>query len=147
PVRAVAQSTSAGATTRSPATSPSHHVHHTEPYWSQRPYPPRMRLVTPKVGESSVLTRLAATAKRDTSRARSNARGPFAKRWTREAPASASSVLPTATPSDVATEPWVVRLTRNAPAKIAGQTRGPARRTAASAMPVGGHTGVALAWT
>src|SRR3989442_1406324 len=37
--------------------------------------------------------------------------------------------------------------TTNAPAKIAGQTRYPSVRSAASAIPVGGQTGEALAWT
>jgi len=54
-------------------------------------------------------------------------------------------VLPAATPSDVATDPAVVTLTRKAPTATAGHTRGPKRRNAASAIPVGGHTAVALA--
>jgi len=40
----------------------------------------------------------------------------------RYAPVNPSSVLPTAMPRDVATEPAVVRLTRKALTRIAGQT-------------------------
>src|SRR5207247_1219978 len=78
------------------------------------------------------------------SRARSKTRRPFAKRWTRKAPRSPSSVLPPAIPSDVQTDPAVVTFTRNAPRNSAGQTRYPSRSAAARAMPVGGHTGDAL---
>ena len=60
---------------------------------------------------------------------------------------TASRVLPVAMPSDEATDPAVVTFTRNAPRKIAGHTGNPYSRRAASAMPVGGHTAVALAWT
>jgi hypothetical protein len=48
-------------------------------------------------------------------------------------------------PAEVNAVPAVVRFTRKAPARIAGQTRRPSSRKALSAMPVGGHTGVALA--
>src|SRR4029453_13901585 len=70
-----------------------------------------------------------------------------ANRVTSEAPTAASSVLPAAIPSEVAIEPAVVTLTRNAAQKIAGHTPGPRRRNAASAIPVGAPTGVALGWT
>src|SRR5207245_1974362 len=66
---------------------------------------------------------------------------------TRAAPTSASSVLPAAIPSDDRTEPAVVTLTRKAPTKITGQMPRPSSSMAASAMPVGGQTGVALACT
>ena len=39
----------------------------------------------------------------------------------------------------------MVKFTRNAPAKITGHTRYPKIRNAASAIPVEGHTAVALA--
>src|SRR5580692_5769329 len=48
---------------------------------------------------------------------------------------------------DVATEPAVVRLTRNAPIKMPGQTLYPNTSNAATAIPVHGHTAVALACT
>ena len=50
-------------------------------------------------------------------------------------------------PSEVATEPAVVTLTRKAPAATAGHMRTPRMSSAARAMPVGGQTAVALAWT
>ena len=53
-------------------------------------------------------------------------------------------MLPTAIPSEVATDPAVVRFTKKAPTTIAGQTSYPASSRVASAMPVGAHTGVAL---
>jgi len=48
-------------------------------------------------------------------------------------------------PSDVQTDPAVVTFTSNAPTKIAGHTRYPYSSIAANAIPVGGHTAVALA--
>ena len=50
-------------------------------------------------------------------------------------------------PSEVATEPAVVTLTRKAPAATIGHVRVPRTSSTASAMPVGGQTAVALAWT
>jgi hypothetical protein len=52
-----------------------------------------------------------------------------------------------AMPMEVATEPAVVKFTRNAPVKIKGQTRYPKIRNEESAMPVQGQIAVALAWT
>ena len=56
-----------------------------------------------------------------------------------------AAVLPAAMASEVVIAPDVVTLTRNAAAKIAGHTPCPSNRNAASAMPAGGHTGLALA--
>ncbi len=56
-------------------------------------------------------------------------------------------MLPAAIPSDVAAEPAVVMFATKAPMKTAGHSRGPRRRSAARAMPAGGHTAVALACT
>jgi hypothetical protein len=89
----------------------------------------------------------AAAAKVKTSRGRSNARTPAASRSTSQAPSSPSSVLPSAMPSEVATEPAVVTFTTKAPTATAGHARRPSRSSAASAIPVGGHTAVALACT
>src|SRR5215469_14331167 len=50
-------------------------------------------------------------------------------------------------PIDVANEPVVVTFTRNAAAKMAGQTRIPRTRSATRAIPVGGQTAVALGLT
>jgi hypothetical protein len=55
-------------------------------------------------------------------------------------------MFPVAMPKDVKAEPAVVRFARKAPAKTPGQTRRPKARKAASAIPVGGQTGVALTW-
>jgi len=57
------------------------------------------------------------------SGARLKALRPFANRVTSQAPRSPSSVFPLAMASDVHTEPAVVAFTRNAPRRIAGQTR------------------------
>ncbi len=43
--------------------------------------------------------------------------------------------------------PAVVTLTRNAPAKIAGQMENPRSRKSATAIPAGAHTGDALTFT
>jgi hypothetical protein len=81
------------------------------------------------------------------SRARSKTRRPFANRATSDAPRSPSRVLPVAMPIEVRTDPSVVTFTRKAPSTMAGQTRDPSSRNAVSAIPEGGHTAVALAWT
>ncbi len=56
-------------------------------------------------------------------------------------------MLPSAMPSEVATEPAVVTFTTKAPTATAGQARRPSSSSAARAIPVGGHTAVALACT
>src|SRR2546426_5343183 len=94
-----------------------------------------------------VLTRAARPVNLKTSAARSKAALPRANRVTRALPAAASRLFPTAIPSAVAIDPAVVRLTRNAATKMAGHTPGPSRRKAASAIPVGAHTAVALGCT
>jgi hypothetical protein len=58
---------------------------------------------------------------------------------------TASSVLPSAMPSEVAIDPAVVTLTTKASTKTAGHKAGPDSRSAVSAIPVGGQIGVALA--
>jgi hypothetical protein len=73
-------------------------------------------------------------------------RAPPARRCASHPPINASSVFPMAmtieTPKD---EPGVVQLTASAPTNTAGQTLNPSNSTAASARPVGGQTGDALA--
>src|SRR5512145_720760 len=61
------------------------------------------------------------------------------------APMSASSVLPIAIPAETGHDPDTSTLTSNAPAVITGHIRVPSTSSAARAMPVGGHTGLALA--
>jgi hypothetical protein len=50
-------------------------------------------------------------------------------------------------PREVRTVPKVVKFTMNAPQKMDGQNRRPRVSRVAIAIPVGGHTGVALGWT
>ncbi len=66
------------------------------------------------------------------------------KRRTKKAPTTPSSVFPKAIPREVATFPAVVKLTKNAPIKTAGQNLEPKRRKEAIAIPVGAQIGVAL---
>ena len=79
--------------------------------------------MTPMVALTVVLTSAASKANLKMSAGRSKARRPLANRFTRTAPRSPSRVFPVAMPIEVAIEPAVVTLTRNAPRKIAGQTR------------------------
>src|SRR5215472_4894592 len=58
-----------------------------------------------------------------------------------------SSVFPTAIAMEVAIDPNVIALARNAPPAMAGQTRFPHSRQNASANPLGGQTGLALGCT
>jgi hypothetical protein len=138
---------SGGATTSAPPRSPSHHVHPMAATSSRAATPPSSRLVTPNVALTGALATAAISAKRNTLRGRSKARTPSAQRMTSAAPITASSVLPTAMPRQVATELAVAKLTAKAPARIRGQTRRPKTSTAARATPVAGHTAVALGWT
>ncbi len=127
--------------------SPSHQVSQIGPKSAQRADPPRERLVTPMVALIAVLTMPARIANRKVSGAFSNGLRPFANRVTSRAPINPSSVLPAAMPRATAIEPAVVTLTRNAPAKMAGQTHGPRVTSAASAMPLGAQTADALGCT
>jgi hypothetical protein len=89
----------------------------------------------------------ASAAKQKTSRGRSNARAPAAKRPTSQAPITASSVLPIAIPAELSCEPAVVTLTRKAPSRIAGHSRSPNSSRPARATPAAGQIAVTLAWT
>src|SRR5262249_1355846 len=146
-VRSPAHRRITGATTNAPPMSPSHQVSQMGPKPDQRAAPPSARLVTPNVALIAVLTAPASRTKRNVSIAPSNAARPLGKRRTRYAPASPSSVLPAATPRHVATEPDVVMFATNAPTVTAGQAPYPSRSSPAIAIPVGGHTAVALACT
>ena len=119
---AILQRMISGATTRSPVASPSHHVSQIAPYCVQLAKPPKARLLTPNMGLITVLN-MTATVNLKTSCERSKTRIPLAKRLTSQAPQTASSVLPVAIQSEVEILPAVVALTKNAPTKIAGQTR------------------------
>src|SRR5262249_54019036 len=138
------QRTIAGVTIRAPAASPSHQVIQISLYRSQSAYPPRVRVVTPNVALTVVLRRAARSTNANVSRWCEKTFLPFANWLTRNAPKSPSNVFPVAMLREVATEPAVVKLTTNAPRKIAGHTPKPSKRKAARLIPVGGHTGVAL---
>src|SRR6266850_4247174 len=141
------QSTASGATMRSPTASPSHHVSQIGPELHMEARPKRQRLATPSGALIVVLPIPARRARRKTSPDRSKTRRPRANLLTSHAPATPSSVLPSAMPIEGATEPVVVRFTRKAPRKIPGQTSRPKTTSAASAIPVGAQTAVALSLT
>jgi hypothetical protein len=109
--------------------------------------PPSERLVTPKVAATALLRIPAQSANRRISQVLSKTRRPFAKRVTKYDARTASRVFPIAIPREVSAEPAVVRFTRKAPAKMAGQKPDPKVSSAVIAMPVGGHTGDALGCT
>ncbi len=125
--------------------SPNHHVSQIAPKSERLTCPPRIRLVTPTVALTAVAAAPASAANMKKLRARRKTSPPPAQRCTSHTPRSASSVLPVAMPRDEATDPAVVTFTRKAPRKIAGHNERPYSRSAASAIPVGGHTAVALA--
>jgi hypothetical protein len=106
--------------------------------------PPSSRLATPIEALMVVLKRAASPVNFSNPVALENASQPPAKRATSVAPSTASSVLPNATPTELATDPDVVTLTRNAPISTAGVNRSPPSSSAASAMPVGNQTAAAL---
>ena len=56
-------------------------------------------------------------------------------------------MLPNAMAAEAAIAPDVLRLTRKAPTVTAGHVRMPNMSRAATAIPVGGHTALALAFT
>src|ERR1044071_81381 len=163
-----------GATTRSPAASPNHQVNPMAAPSVHCANPPRHRLATPTAALTMVLSAPARAANRNTVLARSKALRPPANRSTNHAPNRPSSVFPVAMPNDVTNGPALVRfatrfdtirpiaesvpgaaadpsrpsveiLTRNAPRKMAGQTRYPNTRSPARAIPEGAQTAVALA--
>ena len=91
------------------------------------------------VALTAVLTPAARTIRPRTSRSRSSElRNP--RRRSSQPPASASSVLPRAIATAVPRGSCAVALASSAPRAMAGQTAGPSRTTAASAIPVGGQT-------
>jgi hypothetical protein len=97
----------------------------------------------PTVALTSVLTTAAPTTSAITSRTRSSAvRNPNRRRS--HHPRSASAVFPTAIATAAPAGIDVVRFAISAPANTATHISGPNSRSAASAIPVGGHTGVAL---
>ena len=116
--------------TRSPATSPSHHVVQIAPYFAHSAKPLSARLVTPTAGLIAALA-MAASANIKTPCGRSKTPVPPANRVISHTPQTASSVLPVAMHNDVVTSPAVVTFTKNAPINIAGQVRYPSTSMAA----------------
>lgn len=141
------QKMSAGGTTIAPSASPNHQVSHTRPYACPSANPNSDSVVTPIVAATLVLTKPANRTKSRMPRPCSKAERPPANRFNRYPPMRASSVFPQAISNEVSVVPAVVRFVTKAPKKLAGQIRGPRIRAAASAMPVGGQTAVALALT
>ncbi len=141
------QTSKRGATSSAPDASPSHHVNQIGQKFSHCARPAKQRLSGPIVALNKVLAPAASMANRKMSRARSKTRLPPANRRTRAAATTASSVFPTAIPSEGRAAPDAQRLAANAPTKIPGQAQGPSRRSAAIEIPVGGHRGVALGCT
>src|SRR5260370_28656650 len=131
-------SSTKGVTTTAPTASPSHQVHQIGPYIVHSANPLNARLVTPIVALTAVLTIPARKPNLKTSCALSKECGPPAKRVTRYQPTTPSRVFPTAMPIEVATDPAVATLTRNAPVRIADQTRYPRIRKAARSIPLHG---------
>src|SRR5438876_805491 len=86
-----------------PPASPNHQVSQTPAKCVHGTNPPSARLVTPKVGLMRVAVKPANTTYLRTSSARSKARIPWAREFVSNAAASASNVLPAATPREVAT--------------------------------------------
>jgi hypothetical protein len=104
------------------------------------------RLVTPSVALTVVLIPAAKTIRPRTSRSRSSElRNPSCR--STQPPTSASSVFPAAIATAVPRGSCAVALASNAPSAMAGQTAGPRRTTAASAIPVGGQTVVTCSAT
>jgi len=116
-------------------------------YSRQSAWPPSVRLHAPIVALTAVLKSPASTTNLKTSRARLKTALPFAKSRTSSALRRPSKVLPIAMPIEGAIAPVVVKFTRNAPMKMAGQARDPSSRNDANAIPLGGHTGDTLALT
>ena len=132
-----------GATTRSPSSSPRHQVRQAWPSLAEGMTPPSQPLVTPRVALTCVLSPAARTTKPTTSRRRASAGRNPTTGCRREAPTTASRVLPSAMPEATRMVAPVDALTRKAPKARPGQPRCPNRVSATSAMPVGGQTAVA----
>jgi hypothetical protein len=93
-----------------------------------------------------VLTAPARNARAMTSRTRSRDGRKSATRRNRNAPTSASPVLPAVIPSTVYQGTPVSTLPRSAPRAMAGHIRYPQKTVAASAIPVGGQTALMLSF-
>jgi hypothetical protein len=142
-----AHSTIAGVTTSAPVTSPSHQVTQMTLKSLQLAKPASASVVTPIMALSTVAGPTQIATNLATRAGVENVSRPPDQCAISQPPTVASSVLPSAMQSEVVSVPAVVRLAAKAAAKIAGQTRGPHKSTAASATPVDGQIGVALGLT
>jgi hypothetical protein len=133
-----------GVITSAPAKSPSHHVIHIDARLDDSAYPARLRLPTPMVALVIVLGPKLIKVNLATPIGVSKVFRPLDHRLIRYPPITPSIVLPKAMAQEVYIEPAVMKFTRSAPVKIAGQIRYRNSRTDAKARPVGGHIGVAL---
>ena len=134
------QTSKSGATTRMLIASPSHHTNQIRPNAVHGQMSARHRLATPIVALIVVLSSAPPPKSSITKRIRSSD-GRTRQRWSSHAPTVASRVFPVAMPAATAigaTEAFA----SSAPIQTPGQTRRPRSITAASAMPVGGHTTV-----
>jgi hypothetical protein len=131
-----------GATTRSPSMSPNHQARSVGQIMAWGTAPPASRLKTPMVALKMVLKIAASRTSAATSWIRSN-RGSKRTRRSSADPASASSVFPAPIANAAGKEAPAIRFTQAAPRRMPGHSRLPKRRSAASAMPVGGQTRVA----
>ncbi len=141
----MSQTRRSGATTSAPSASPTHHVHHRRSATSQGCAPPAHRATTPIVALIVVLAPATRMTSPSASLSRASAgRAPLFARS--QAPTTASSVLPAAIPSAVPSGSWEVMLATKAPMAMPSQVRrGPRSTVAASAIPVGGQTGLTCA--
>jgi hypothetical protein len=130
-----------GANTRTPIASPAHHTDQAESRSSDAIEPVATRTPTPIVALIVMLRSAPTNTSAIASRRRSSAgRKPI--RASRVAATSGASVLPVAVTAAAAGDEVIGKLTRNAPIATPGHSREPKIRNEASAMPVGGHSGV-----
>ncbi len=112
--------------------------------FAQAANPATLSVTTPTVALMMVAGPTLMSANFATRAGRRNVSRPPDQRSIKKPPVTASRVLPTAMMAAVSSVPAVVALAAKAPIRIAGQTRKPPSRTAASAKPVGGQIGLAL---
>src|SRR6476659_1840077 len=147
-----AQSTTTGATARTPAASRSHHVDHAAMMPVHSRYPASDKPPIPAVALIIVVARTTKTNFATPAGVSKVLRPPH-QMLTRYPPTTGARVLPVATTKDIGMESTALSLTRSvgtpatyAAAKIAGHTRIPHKRTAAKARPAGAQIGITLEW-
>ena len=134
---------SSGTTIMTPIASPTHHARQVSSALDAPTTPPRRRLDTPTVALIPVLTTAASPMSTSTSRTRPTEGYPPVSRFIAQAPARASSVLPSAIPHATAAGAPMPTLVTSAPIATPGHSRYPKRRIATSEIPLAGQTSVA----